>query len=159
KADVVVSLESDFLGSGPAMPREVRDFASRRRGGDAMNRLYVVESTPSLTGARADHRRPMSPAAIAAFARSLASEVGAGPSGAGSSPADPCASAVAKDLAAHRGAGLVVAGPSQPAEVHALAHAINAALGNAGRTVQYVAPAAGGPPGQTAAVTELAHDM
>ena len=60
KADVVVSLESDFLGAGPAMPRDVRDFASRRKA-EGTNRLYVVESTPTLTGARADHRRPMSP--------------------------------------------------------------------------------------------------
>ncbi len=156
-ADVVVSLESDFLGSGPSMPRHVRDFTSRR-GPGAMSRLYVVESTPSLTGARADHRRPMSPAGIEAFARAVAAGVGA-TSSPGSRVADPFAAAVVADLKEHAGSSLVVAGESQPPVVHALAHAINAALGNAGRTVRYVAPAAASPSAQTAAMVELAADM
>src|SRR5262245_1214076 len=131
RADVILSLECDFLGSGPSMPRAVRDFVSRRRGGEKPNRLYVVEATPSLTGARADHRRPMSPAEIEAFAASVAVAVGAISSAA---PTDPFVEAVAADLKAHRGAGLVVAGESQPPTVHALAHAINQTLGNDGRT-------------------------
>jgi molybdopterin-containing oxidoreductase family iron-sulfur binding subunit len=155
RADVILSLESDFLGSGPSMPRHVRDFTSRRQA-DAMNRLYVVEATPSLTGARADHRRPMSPAEIEAFARAIAAGVGAIPPG---PAADPFAAAVMGDLSAHRGSGLVVAGETQPAAVHALAHAINAALGNAGKTVRYAAPAAASPSGQVAALAELARDM
>ncbi len=128
KADVVVSLESDFLGAGPAMPRYVRDFTSRRKA-EGTNRLYAVESTPTLTGARADHRRPMSPAEIEGFAAAVAVAVGAI---AGAAPTDPFVEAVAADLKAHRGSGLVVAGESQPPPVHALAHAINEALGNAG---------------------------
>ncbi len=154
-ADVILSLESDFLGSGPSMPRHVRDFTSRRRGG-SMNRLYAVESTPTLTGARADHRRPMPPAGIAAFARAVAAGVGAIPSGGAS---DPFAAAVVEDLKAHRGRSLVVAGPAQPPEVHALAHAINAALGNAGKTVRYAAPAFAGPGNQAESIAGLASDM
>ncbi len=137
------------------MPRHVHDFVSRRRA-DAMNRLYVVEATPSLTGARADHRRPLSPAEIEAFARAVAAGVGAIPPG---PAADPFAAAVIGDLSAHRGSSLVVAGETQPAAVHALAHAINAALGNAGKTVRYTAPAAASPSGQVAALSELARDM
>jgi len=72
KADVVLSLEADFLGSGPSMPRYVHDFVSRRRG-ESMNRLYAVESTPTLTGARADHRRPLSPATAPSATRSISS--------------------------------------------------------------------------------------
>ncbi len=155
KADVIVSLESDFLGAGPAMPRTVRDFASRRRKADEINRLYVVESTPTLTGARADHRRPMTPDQIEGFARSVAAAVGAGTAAA---PADAFASAVAEDLKAHRGSSLVVAGESQPPSVHALAHAINASLGNSGKTVSYTEPAAeGGSTGATLAA--LVDDM
>jgi len=158
-ADVVVSLESDFLGSGPSMPRHVRDFTSRRRpGAGAMNRLYVVESTPSLTGARADHRRPLSPRAIEAFARAVAAGVGAIPPTAGAA-ADPFAAAVVADLKEHRGSSLVVAGEAQPPVVHALAHAINVALGNSGRTVRYAAPAAASPSAQIEAMVELAADM
>ncbi len=80
RADVILSLEADFLGSGPAQPRAVRDFASRRRVENA-GRLYVVESTPTLTGARSDHRRPLAPAEIEAFARAVAAAVGAIPAG------------------------------------------------------------------------------
>ena len=155
KADVILSLESDFLGSGPAMPRTVRDFASRRRKPDGINRLYVVESTPTLTGARADHRRPMTPAQIEEFARAVAAAVGAGTASAGG---DAFVSAVAEDLKAHRGTSVVVAGESQPPSVHALAHAINGSLGNTGKTVTHTEPAAdGGSPGATFAA--LVEDM
>ncbi len=156
KADVILSLEADFLGSGPSMPRHVRDFVSRRRA-ETMNRLYVVESTPTLTGARADHRRPLSPAALAAFASSVAARVGAGAGSAGAD--DAFAAAVAADLDGHRGTSLVVAGETQPPEVHALAHAMNARLGNVGKTVRYVAPAATTRADQTAALAELAREM
>ena len=155
KADVVLSLEADFLGSGPAMPRYVRDFTSRRKA-EGTNRLYAVESTPTLTGARADHRRPMSPSEIQVFAAAVAVAVGAVASAA---PTDPFVEAVAADLKAHRGSGLVVAGESQPPSVHALAHAINETLGNAGNTVTYSAPVAGGPADQAAAFAELVEDM
>ena len=155
RADVVLSLESDFLGSGPAMPRCVRDFVSRRKG-KTPNRLYVVESTPSLTGVRADHRRPMSPDEIEAFAASVAVAVGAVASAAAT---DPFVEAVAADLKAHRGSSLVVAGEAQPASVHALAHAMNEALGNAGKTVTYVESASPEAAGSGAALTQLVADM
>jgi MoCo/4Fe-4S cofactor protein with predicted Tat translocation signal len=155
RAEVIVSLEDDFLGTGPDVPRATRAFASRRRAG-TMSRLYVVESTPSLTGARADHRRPMSPREIETFALALAAALEAIPTG---PLGDPFATAVAADLKSHRGTGLVVAGPSQPPAVHALAHAINEALGNANRTVSYVDRVAAGPAGQTAALAELCREM
>ena len=157
-ADVILSLESDFLGTGPDMPRRVRDFAARRRG-KGSNRLYVVESTPSSTGAKADHRRPMAPGDIEAFARAVASGVGVSAAGAASTP-DPFAAAVVEDLKAHRGASLVIAGESQPAHVHALAHAMNEALGNAGKTVDYTEPSAGAPlTSQSSTLPELVADM
>ena len=59
KADVVVSLDADFLGFGPGAVRYTKDFSSRRRMGtpsDELNRLYVVEPVPTVTGANADHR-------------------------------------------------------------------------------------------------------
>ena len=73
--------------------------------------------------------------------------------------ADPYTAAVAADLKAHRGTGLVLAGDSQPPAIHVLAHAINEALGNAGTTVSYVDSAVGGSMNQTAALTELVSDM
>ena len=155
RADVILSLEADVLGAGPAQPRYVRDFASRRRA-ESTNRLYVVESTPSLTGARADHRRPLPPSQIEAFARAVARAVGALPSG---PAADPFAAAVAKDLQDRRGSSLVLAGESQPPAVHALAHAINETLGNAGKTVVYTEPVLAGTADQTSGLAQLARDM
>ena len=74
KADVVVSLEGDFLTCGPGTVRYQKDFAARRRVTDdrkEMNRLYVVESTPTLTGTKADHRLVLAASEIEAFAREL----------------------------------------------------------------------------------------
>ncbi len=60
KADVIVSLDADFLYAGfPGNTKYIRDFASRRNPDGNMNRLYVIESTPSSTGAKADHRLPV----------------------------------------------------------------------------------------------------
>src|ERR1700723_633974 len=147
QADVIVSLDADFVSSGSGPGRYAREFSSRRviEGKNAnLNRLYVVESMPSSTGAVADHRKPLRAGDIEAFARELASAsgvAGASASGAAASkiPAE-WTRAVAKDLAAHRGASLVIAAEEQPPAVHALAHAMNAALGNVGKTVYYTEP-------------------
>ena len=60
QADVIVSLDADFLTCGSGHVRYARDFASRRdlSAGVAsnLNRLYVVESMPTSTGAVSDHR-------------------------------------------------------------------------------------------------------
>ena len=48
--------------------------------------------------------------------------------------------AVVKDLQAHRGAAVVIPGDNQPPAVHALAHAMNQALGATGNTVIYTDP-------------------
>jgi molybdopterin-containing oxidoreductase family iron-sulfur binding subunit len=147
-ADVILSLDADFLTCGPAYVRLAHDFAARRRAGASgaeMNRLYVVESTMTATGAKADHRRPLKASEIEAFARSVASAVGLGaPAGSaeagGPFAADRFARAVAADLDHHQGRGLVLAGDHQTPAVHALAHALNEMLGNAGRTVVYTEP-------------------
>src|SRR6266436_2466239 len=143
KADVILSLDSDFLGSGPGHIRYAREFSRRRkldhfaevrRRDGEMNRLYVVEPTPSVTGATADHRLPLRASEVELFARALAAKLGLG----GTPPAaEKWLDGVAKDLQNHKGTSLVVAGEHQPAEVHALAHAINAALGNVGTTLYY----------------------
>ena len=142
KADVVVSLEADFLGVGASMVRYTRDFADRRRVTDDakhMNRLYVIESSPTLTGAKAEHRLPMRSSDIEGFARNLAAAVGAGggQAGAANPNVEKWVAAVAKDLQAHKGTSVVMAGEFQPPAVHVLAHAINRTLGNIGTTVTY----------------------
>jgi molybdopterin-containing oxidoreductase family iron-sulfur binding subunit len=143
KADVILSLDSDFLGSGPGHIRYAREFSRRRKLhglADKMNRLYVVEPTPSVTGATADHRLPLRASEGELFARALAGRLGLGSSAALPPEAQKWLDAVARDLQAHKGASLVVAGEQQSREVHALAHAINAALGNVGTTLYYTEP-------------------
>ncbi len=146
KAAVVVSLDCDFLADGAASIRYARDFANWRgieTPSAQMNRLYLVESTPSITGAMADHRLPIRCGEIETFARALSAGLGlpvqsTGP--AASAVPDAWLKAVVRDLQSHRGSSLVVAGASQPPAAHALAHAMNAALGNAGQTVIYTDP-------------------
>jgi Fe-S-cluster-containing dehydrogenase component len=169
RADVILSLDSDFLASGPASLRDARAYASRRQPGapDRMNRLYVVESSPSSTGSRADHRLVVRPSEVELVARRLAAACGVAGAADGAAPRAGLAAertarwidAVANDLQAHRGSSLVVAGDGQPPAVHALAHAMNAALGNAGRTVVYIDPVEASPSDQFQSVRELVADM
>jgi MoCo/4Fe-4S cofactor protein with predicted Tat translocation signal len=164
KADVIVSLDADFTTIGPGRLREARDFASRRTpevpGG--MNRLYVLEPTPTCTGSLADHRLAVASSLIPAVAQAIAKGVGVeGITEAKALPA-PIGSLVAAavaDLKAKRGAGLVLAGLGQPAAVHALAHAINQTLGNVGKTVDFVPPIEAAPADRVAGLRELAADM
>ena len=143
QAAVVVSLDSDFLNQGPASVRYARDFAKWRgieTPAAQMNRLYVVESTPTLTGGMADHRLPIRTGEIEHFARALAAALGLPVQTANSPVPDAWLKALVRDLQSHRGTSLIVAGASQPPAVHALAHAMNAALGNIGATAMYTDP-------------------
>jgi MoCo/4Fe-4S cofactor protein with predicted Tat translocation signal len=169
QADVVVSLDADFLACGPGSVRYQKDFAARRRVTDdakQMSRLYVVESTPSLTGAKADHRLPLRASEIEGFARELSSALGGVTQGEPASVPRPGApqvaewvAAVARDLQAHPGRSAVVAGEYQPPAVHALAHAMNQALGNIGTTVTYGVSIEAQPTDQAASLSELVAAM
>jgi MoCo/4Fe-4S cofactor protein with predicted Tat translocation signal len=150
RANVILALDSDFLVDEPGSVRYARGFIDGRRvrqGRTKMNRLYVVESTTTLTGANADHRLPLRPSAMKDLAWAVASLVGADGGGSTHLVHDPPSGvskewvqAVAEDLEANRGACLVIAGRGQPPVVHALAHAMNLALGNAGKTVTFTEP-------------------
>jgi len=145
RASVILCLDADPLLTDPETIRYARGFADGRRAGasgGAMNRLYAVEGVYSLTGAMADHRLRLDSRQIAAFLAALAARLGApgasSPTGVDVSGVDPrWIDAVAKDLLANRGKGLIVAGERQPAGVHAGVCALNAHLGNAGKTVSY----------------------
>src|SRR5262249_31399804 len=79
RADLIVSLDSDFLNFGPAHIRYTHDFSDRRAGnggGKRMNRLYAFESSPGITGAKADHRIAMRPNDITRLALAIASRLG-----------------------------------------------------------------------------------
>jgi molybdopterin-containing oxidoreductase family iron-sulfur binding subunit len=145
QAERILSLDANFLARMPGSLHYARDFMDRRRlwTESEMNRLYVVESSPTITGAKADHRLPLRADQIERFAVAVAIVLGVvvnvdAPQL--SQVETSWISALVMDLQAHRGRSLVIAGEEQPPAVHALAHAINAALDNVGNTVIYTEP-------------------
>jgi molybdopterin-containing oxidoreductase family iron-sulfur binding subunit len=165
RAEVILALDADFMFLGPGALRYARDFSDKRRvttSESGMNRLYVVESTPSITGSMADHRLPLAPRAVEAFAVAVAKVLGVanlGASGAADGVDMRWVNAVAQDLRRHRGRGIVVAGDHQPTSLHALVHAINQRLGNSGTTVIHTEPVEAQPAGESRSLRELARDM
>ncbi len=162
RAEVVVAIDADLFYAGPAAVRYVRDFTARRKvepGAAAMNRLYVAEATPSVTGTMADHRLAARPSALPGLVAALAAQLGVAgavaPAGLDERAAR-FAAAAARDLAARRGRSLVVAGETLPPAAHALVAAINDALGNAGETVVYSEPVEVDPVDGRASLAELA---
>lgn len=144
KAKVIVTIDGDFLSKTetPGALVYARQFARGRKvtgyKGE-MNRLYSVESNCGLVGSVADHRFAVKPSEVASCVSALAAALGAG--GAEGAPASlqKHVAAIAKDLQAHRGASVIVAGEHLPVEVQVAVHQLNAALGNVGTTVKYIA--------------------
>jgi len=168
-AQRVLSLDGDFLApTFPGYLRYSRDFMARRRITETnkeMNRLYVLETTPSNTGAIADHVWEVKPSEFEGFARALASNVSLppemwgqlGPPYGGNH--QDWNDVVAKDLRAHKGASIVLAGENQPPIIHALAHAMNNALGNVGKTVFYTDPLEVNPVDHRESLQDLINDI
>ncbi len=172
RANVILSLDADFLSCGPAHVLCHQQFATRRRHRRAdreraMNRLYVIESTVTTTGAVADHRLAVKPSEVESIACALAARVDdrfrpleVRAQGAAVACLGRWLGVVAQDLRKpeNRGASIVIAGESQPPFVHALAHALNHTLGNVGHTVSYTA-AVEAHLSERGTLQELADDM
>ncbi len=159
QAKRIVSIDADFFHAEAGALYYAREFAKGRRvakATDPMNRLYVAESGFSLTGSMADHRLRLASSHMLAFTAALANKV------LETSQFEPLTKGLelnpqwiekcAEDLLAHRGESLVVAGADQPVQVHVLAYAINAKLGNIGRTIDFVEVE----PSQASSLTALA---
>jgi Fe-S-cluster-containing dehydrogenase component/anaerobic selenocysteine-containing dehydrogenase len=176
QAKVILSLDSDFLGTETGSIRANRDFAAGRKlangASDAMSRLYVVEPTFSTTGMNADHRLRLAAQHVEGYLLLLAKELsekhaidlGAVKEAVAKPAADTgipskWITAVAKELAGARAKSILVAGTRQPPRVHALVHALNAALGNAGHTVSYYPVAEPLEADPTTSLKALADDM
>jgi MoCo/4Fe-4S cofactor protein with predicted Tat translocation signal len=142
-ATVIVSLDSDFLGAGPMQVPNTRGWAQGRKvNHNTMSRVWIAEPGLSVTGAKADERSAMNPAAVTAVATYVAKVItGADMSidGAPSLTAEQFAWAdkLVGDLQHAGKHGLVLAGASQPASVHYLVARINETLGAVGATVSY----------------------
>ena len=173
KADRILSLDADFLAALPGTLRYARDFAARRRVSEGqkvvfdrntraidldveMNRLYVIETTPTTTGASADHQWSVKPSELLKAVTAIAAGTGVK-----NIPETSTSSldAIARDLQQHKGVSIVIAGKEAPPEVHALAHAMNDALGNVGKTVFYTEPVEANSVDQKQSLQELINDI
>jgi molybdopterin-containing oxidoreductase family iron-sulfur binding subunit len=165
-ADVIVSLDADFVTAGPGAVRRARDFADRRRvrGPEAdMSRLYVVESAPTLAGTLSDHRLAVRAAAVPAIAAALARALGVPEAAGGSAVLEESQTrfvrAAAADLLARRGRCVVIPGEYAPAAVHVLAHAMNHHLRAFGATAVHSEPVEPVPVDQAGSLHDLVEDM
>jgi molybdopterin-containing oxidoreductase family iron-sulfur binding subunit len=173
-ADVIVSIDDDFLGSHPAAVAYSRAFAARRRGEGTMARLHSIETAYTITGGMADHRHALAPSAIARATWCLGSQLVQ--RGATLPPGmeyltttlekAPRAEGelafvaeMADDLLAHRGHSLITVGAGQPAAVQALGLALNAALGNFGTTMTFTGESDPDRPSHVEGIASLAQAM
>ena len=167
RADVIVSLESDFLGAGPGNLRDTRQFSERRKAAPGRP---SHESSLRRRGDAVDHRhrgRPSVPASQPGD-RGRGVRTRTAPHGIAGralprrirgATLDRFLDALARDLMQHRGASVVLAGDAQPATVHALTHLMNVALGNDGRTVQYIEPVEAASAEDMQSLRDLSADM
>ncbi len=166
EADVIISLDADFLGLGGDKVANARAFSARRSfdtvADREMNRLYMVESSISVTGSNADHRMAVRAAEVEGIARELASAVGL-PVEKGALPASAMAKSIVeamiKDAKVRPTRTLVMVGETQPAFVHALGFAINEKLGSLGTTLILTEPVEANPPSAENSIEALSTDM
>jgi len=179
-ASVVLAVQADLFGDWPGALSYARDWVDGRRldARPGANRLYVLESQPTITGAFADNRLARSPQEIEQMLWRIAGQLGmavhpggqdgvaaagavlGGSDGSGGSGGSArWEAAAARALAGARGRGLVVAGPGLSVRTRALAHLINARLGNLGRTALPIAPVSVTPPDHGASLAELVAEM
>ncbi|UCE61306.1 MAG: 4Fe-4S dicluster domain-containing protein [Phycisphaerales bacterium] len=148
RAGVIVSLDSDFLGSDGAVLENIRSFAKGRRLADAghrhaeTNRLYVVESAMTVTGSNADHRIRLRPSGMGLVVRALLRAVDGHSEdlaalGRVHGIDDTLLKALVQDLRANTGKSLVVAGPHLPGAVHAGVALLNDRLDAPGNTLDW----------------------
>ncbi|QNI37098.1 TAT-variant-translocated molybdopterin oxidoreductase [Edaphobacter albus] len=137
-ADVILSLDADFLGGigHPGFLPLAAAYAERHRWeeGKKINRLYVVETMPTVTGFKAEHRLGLKPSQVAQFADALV--YGTAPSGLNAEQ-QKFFTVLLNDLKNHSGRAVVIPGEQAPASVHAAAYAINTLIGAVGKTVVY----------------------
>jgi MoCo/4Fe-4S cofactor protein with predicted Tat translocation signal len=158
RADVVLSVECDFLGSEGTAGSQ-RGFAERRspEHDAGMSRLWSIEGPLSLTGSNADHRLRLRPSAQPELLLGILHEIvvaqSIGPLAGNRSVTSALAnhsldgvitelhldaavtSALVADLISHQGRSAVLAGARLPASTHSIVAAINASLGNEGSTI------------------------
>ena len=140
EARVVVSLDDDFLGPGPAQVTNARAWSDRR--GDVSRddrlQLFVAEPSPTQTGANANHRLAIPPSRLPALVQAIVGERTVELTAAELEWARQAAEA----LKGAAGQSLFTVGRHCPAQMRAMAVRLNEQLGNLGRTCDIVEPVA-----------------
>lgn len=157
RANVIVSLGADFLGTWLSPVEFAKQYATTRKVSSekkTMSRHYQFETTMSLTGANADTRVPVKPSEMGAVALSLYNAV---VGGGGGSYKNATLTKAANELKANRGRSIVVSGSNDP-NAQALVAAINQSLGNVGTTVDIANPSLVRQ-GSDARMTQLVNDI
>ncbi|HET9716454.1 MAG TPA: TAT-variant-translocated molybdopterin oxidoreductase [Pseudolabrys sp.] len=146
QCDVVVSLDHDVLGAGPRQVAHAQAWGVRHgevQSGLGRMRVHVAESVPSLTGTVASTRIPVDPSRIEALTHAMAAEFKV--SGFARPDLQPgegnWLDRALRELRNSAGHSLLMIGPYCDPHLQALAPAINAQLGNVGKTVWYSEPA------------------
>lgn len=159
-ADIILSLDADFLGGigHPGFLPLAAGYAERHRyeEGKTPNRLYVVETMPTVTGFKAEHRLALKPSDISKFAQALAT--GAAPQGL-SVDQQKFFTVLNDDLKKSGGRCVVIPGEQASPAVHAAAFALNSSLGAVGKTVIYTETVNPMPSEQVADFKSLVADM
>ncbi|MBS1537457.1 MAG: 4Fe-4S dicluster domain-containing protein [Bacteroidetes bacterium] len=144
KADVIVSVDADLLGTDKNSVYHIRNFSAKRKPtkkNPVMNMLFTVEAMMSLTGANSDHRIIVQPSEyeqiLSAILKEViaskgSSSVGANVASAVSSATHPSASKIAEMLTKAGDKGIVVAGAHLSTKANAIALCINLVLGSVG---------------------------
>lgn len=165
RADVIVSLDCNFLYDGPFAVANAKQFSTRRLVSDPsvnLSRLYVAESAPSSTGAVADYRLRVKPREVVGFAKLIAERLGVPGVSGGAMPGgmdEKVVTAMVNDLKRAGSKSLLLCGDHQPAALHALVLAMNAHLGSLGETVMVTRPVLAKSSSQAADLAKLTEEM
>lgn len=152
RADVVLSIDCDFLAARDLPPCYVQEFSAARRvagrprndasAADSMVRLYHLGPTPTPTSAKADHNLALGPTeladAVAELARVWEADAQDDQTAKDATSHSEWIARVVADLKAAGARALVSVGREQPAAIHALGHLLNQELGGVGSTVHYI---------------------
>jgi molybdopterin-containing oxidoreductase family iron-sulfur binding subunit len=170
-ADVILSLDADFLGgiAQPGFLPMAAAYAARHRyeEGQTMNRMYAVETMPTVTGFKAEHRLALKPSQIVELAQDFVAMSRPAPEGvdevAGTSfstiESVKFLNALMRDLEASKGKCVVIPGEQASQVVHAAAYALNARFGAIGKTVVYTETVNPMPSEQVADLKALVGDI
>ncbi len=161
RADVVVSIDADFLSSWGCTTELTWQYAMRRNPDGAMNRHFQFETRMSLSGANADERTAIKPSelplAVIALHDRIAQGTGGISLGGGNADLDAAVAKAADALIAARGRSVVLCG-SNDEGLQVLVNSINSMLGNYGSTID-LGRHSTLHQGDDAAVAKLVQDM